>query len=221
MAGNTAKRNIGIEFALRSSGEAAITLDAKICENNLSVSSTIDTDYAEARTDQEPSRLTALSKLGDTIYTLVSLDDSLGNRFVPLSVLTSLRRKVVANLDMALKLNHRYCYRHTENKKTAFPGGNATTYHDNVSNHLSEKFYREHGVNEIEYSAETVKMNKCSEPQVVMTTRYCLRRELGCCKKSDDSNKLPENLYLKNGRIVFKLVFNCKKCEMQILTNSF
>lgn len=221
MAGDTAKRTIDIEFTLREAGGPAIALDAKICENGLTVSSTIDVDYAEARTAQESSRLTALSKLGDTAYKLINLTDSLGNRFVPLSVLTSLRRQVIANLDRAIKLNHHYYYRRAENMDVASPVGDAATYHDNISNRLAEKFYSDHGVKRIEHSVETVKTVDCSKPRVVMTTRYCLRRELGCCKKSATSGKLPENLYLNNGRIVFKLVFNCKKCEMQVLTNPF
>lgn len=218
--GNTAKRTIGIEFVLRQAGKTSIALDAKIRENGLTTSSTIDVDYVEAHSPQNSSRLSALSKLGETAYSLISLDDRLGMRFIPLSILTSLRRKVVNNLDRSIRLNHRYDYRRSEIEDAESPTGELTTYHDNISNRLSEKFYRDHGVKQIERSIETHKKAVCGEQRVVMTTRYCLRRELGCCLKSSNDNKLPANLYLRNGRIVFKLIFNCKKCEMQLLTFS-
>ena len=54
-----------------------------------------------------------------------------------------------------------------------------------------------------------------------MTTKYCLRYELGqClmhkCNKSVASDYAGDLFLLNNGRR-FRLAFDCKRCEMQIL----
>ena len=58
---------------------------------------------------------------------------------------------------------------------------------------------------------------------VVMTTRYCLRRELGCCKKAPKDKamfaKLSEPLSIVSGPNVFRLEFDCKNCEMNVIGN--
>jgi putative protease len=49
-----------------------------------------------------------------------------------------------------------------------------------------------------------------------MTTRYCLLRELGCCKKSGADKKLHEPLFLENNGRRLRLKFCCSSCEMTV-----
>ena len=48
-----------------------------------------------------------------------------------------------------------------------------------------------------------------------MTTRYCLRREMGECLKC--GSKLRGPLYLVHGMHRYELQFDCARCEMKLL----
>jgi putative protease len=53
----------------------------------------------------------------------------------------------------------------------------------------------------------------------VMTTRFCLRREMGACLKTADADKLPKTLFLrpiKEGVRTMRLQFDCANCQMKI-----
>ncbi|MDE6782779.1 MAG: hypothetical protein K2J17_03545, partial [Paramuribaculum sp.] len=51
----------------------------------------------------------------------------------------------------------------------------------------------------------------------VMTTRYCLRRELGACLRTPSAAKLPPKLFIRSGPIRLALNFDCKNCEMHVI----
>ena len=50
-----------------------------------------------------------------------------------------------------------------------------------------------------------------------MTTKYCLRHELGCCLGKEAGGALPEDIFLVDheGRR-FELRFDCARCVMEI-----
>ena len=53
----------------------------------------------------------------------------------------------------------------------------------------------------------------------VMTTKYCVKYELGKCpkyQKDSMGEKVVEPLVLKQADREYKLKFNCKPCEMEI-----
>ena len=53
----------------------------------------------------------------------------------------------------------------------------------------------------------------------VMTTKYCVKYELGKCtrfQRDTMGEKVVEPLTLKHGENEYKLKFNCKPCEMEI-----
>ena len=80
-----------------------------------------------------------------------------------------------------------------------------------MANRLATKFYKEHGVEEIEPAMETTGK---TDGKIVMTTRYCLRRELGCCLKGENGNKLGKTITLKSGNVCMSVEFDCKNCQM-------
>lgn len=102
--------------------------------------------------------------------------------FIPQSMLADLRRQVLDMLDKAQKINYRYGYRSSEDISVPYIN-KELTYADNVANHLAAVFYKEHGVKHIASAIEVAKEN--FNGLVVMHTRYCLRRELGLCLKTD------------------------------------
>ncbi len=82
-------------------------------------------------------------------------------------------------------------------------------------NHKAEAFYRRHGVETIEPAAES---GLDLRGRKVMTTRLCLKYELGACPKLQapvtDPGE-PLSLVDEDGNS-FSLRFNCKECLMEI-----
>ena len=85
-------------------------------------------------------------------------------------------------------------------------------YRANILNAKAEAFYRRHGVKEMVYGLEKT---LDYDGKALMTTKYCLRYELGMCLK--EHPETAGDLFLRNNRNRFRLVFDCRQCEMQIL----
>ena len=128
----------------------------------------------------------------------MGLTDLLGDSFVPASKLSELRRAIVYALDSAISINHKYVYRKKVEVIDKKLEGVKLTYHDNISNSLAEEFYALSGASIMGKAIEIDKPIRLSEIKV-MTTRYCLRRELECCLKVNKNMVLPSVLYLVNG----------------------
>ena len=59
-----------------------------------------------------------------------------------------------------------------------------------------------------------------------MTTKYCLRYELGCCLQGKNSGRPQVNLQpadsleLRNNDRRFRLEFDCRECLMKIIAKN-
>ena len=62
---------------------------------------------------------------------------------------------------------------------------------------------------------KSVKYEIGRRPGELMRSKYCLRRELGCCLK--DKNSEHKQLFLVNNGRRFPLLFDCSVCEMALL----
>jgi putative protease len=186
-------------------------------ERGCHISTSIDCSLDEARTPQSDARRRTLERLGNTIYSLRSFDDQLGNLFVPASLLTSLRTKAIDTLNHAAAATRALELRRPEDKEAKVSNTNLT-FHDNVANRAARQFYTDHGANDIEPALE-VNMPAPATEVRVMTTRFCLRRELGACLKSDDAKKLPTSLTLRPTNRAIKpmhITFDCANCQMHL-----
>lgn len=210
MQRTTASRTIGVEATLRLSGRMlSLTLKSELAE----ASASIEIDIRQARTPQIDGRRRALQKFGGSNYFLLSFKDTVApDIFIPLSTLSSLRQQAVDALDHTPR--RRSGRREEAIPQPIFPQRHLT-YHDNVANHLAEKFYRRHGVEIIERALEA----SGEKGDVVMTTRYCLRRELGACLKEKGSEKLPSPLYLSAAAATYRLDFDCERCRMKLVAS--
>ena len=74
--------------------------------------------------------------------------------------------------------------------------------------------YPNHDITSIEQAIECDN-SQPKQGQPLMTTRYCLRRELGACLK-EESSKLPTPLFLRNGKTLLRVNCDCSRCEMTI-----
>ncbi|MCM1518173.1 MAG: U32 family peptidase [Pseudoflavonifractor sp.] len=211
LAGDTATRTIGVAMTLRPTarGLALDLTDERGCRATAAIEESFDT----ARTPQEEARRRVLAKLGDTCYRLDSVDDMAGNLFVPASRLADLRRLAVSALDSAHAATYRYECRRPECPEAVAPA--ALTYHANVANDRARELYMAHGTTTIEPALETARP-AVGEERVVMTTRYCLRRETGHCLKTPYGREWPRELYIVSGDKRFRLDFDCKECRMRL-----
>ena len=64
------------------------------------------------------------------------------------------------------------------------------------------------------YNTE-INLYKYIGDEVLMHTRYCLLRELGCCRKVN--NILPSKLFLVNNKIKLQIETDCSNCEIAFL----
>lgn len=210
MARQTATRHIDVNFTLRPCPDGRVALDADDCRGN-SVTATISTELQTARSSQTDKRRDTLSRLGDSIYRAAKIDDRLGDSFMPASALTDLRRQATALLDRAQRLRFRPDERRNEDRSALYTS-TRLSYHDNVANRLAEDFYRSHGVENIEPAAE---IKSPRQQPVVMTTRYCLRRELGQCIRQGAAPG-SWRLDATDGAIRLRADFDCSRCGMTI-----
>lgn len=214
LAKPTAKRTLALDIAFREvpSGYALDMADETGCH----VSLFFEYEHTVAQTSQREAVIRQLSKLGDTCFVARQVEvQTVGDRFVPASVLAGWRRETVD----ALLRTHRASYQpdravrpDDEKLRKLLPP--SLDFTANVSNRLAEAFYSNHGVRAIEQAFE---LNQPKGRNVIMTCKHCIRHALNICKKNDRS--VPDPLYLRlpDGR-KFPLRFDCARCEMQVLT---
>ncbi|MDE5661884.1 MAG: U32 family peptidase [Muribaculaceae bacterium] len=207
-------RTIDVSFTVEPlpDGFVLSATDSRGC----SASAVTVAEISPARTDQTEARRKTLGRLGDTIYRLADVDDRMGDSFVAASVLTAARRSVIAMLDA--DAGARYSYdRRKPSELTAdeLSELKPLTYHDNVANSLAHRFYTSHGATVGEEAVETRRPD--ADETTVMTTRYCIRRELGCCLREKGGTRLPSPLFLRNPSGIYRLDFDCARCGMSVV----
>lgn len=207
----TGRRTIAVDLHLDARSVAACD------ERGVKVTLAHECTIEEARSPQD--RAAVLGKLGGTIYRLrdftSSLDDSV---YIPPKELTALRHRITEALDNANTDSYPYDYRRKENLDVEFPSA-CLDYRANVSNTLAREFYADHGVKRIEPALELYGTSRRSGATSVMTTRHCILRELGFCKKTTPKEKqLAEPLTLQgSGGNTYMLKFDCRNCRMHLL----
>lgn len=206
---DTALRKIPVSIKMSSNGVEI--RDTRGCLAKISMPPT------DEIAKKDPNYQRIFKKLGDTPYKLENFEiTGNGIPFYPASLLAQKRRELIDLLDFANKTTYTYSYRRLENKGFPYPA-KEVDYKENVANQLSTKFYLSHGVKKIEPAAE-VSGNIKQSGKTLMTTRYCMLRELGMCKKEKNNKgniKFPLSLRYEKGS--FRLDFDCKNCEMKVL----
>jgi putative protease len=156
-----------------------------------------------------------MAKTGETVFACIDLQVAWAEPFfLPLSVLNALRREVLDGLAAARARNRPVWQGDIAKNNVPFPEAQLT-YLGNVLNRKAEAFYRRHGVTHIEAAAES---GLDMRGRKVMTTRYCIKHQLGWCPREKDAPSLQEPLFLvdEEGRR-YELRFKCADCEMEIV----
>ena len=209
-------RTMNLDMVLSKVGDSRIALELT-SEAGVSATVTMETgELNEAVTPQEAPRRRILGKLGDTISRAGRIVDLVGQYFIPASQLTALRREGIARLESAARMTYRYNYRLPEKAGTEYISDTASI-HDNIANKLAEKFYRDHGVKTI---VPAVEVKRPQEETMVMTTRYCLRRELGKCLLTPAGKTWADGpMHLSSGDVRMRVEFDCSRCGMNLYSH--
>lgn len=236
LQGNTAERRIPITVTLDDTPDGLqLTLaDTDGCQSTATIACAKEPAHDPQRAAEQTER--QLSKLGDTVFTASHIANHCAQPwFLPASVLNQLRRDATARLEqnrIAAHLAHRgHCPALDQRLANTCPYFETTLdYRANIINSRSEQFYRRHGVQQIEYGLEKAPnyFNPPDSPipgKALMTTRYCLRYELGMCLMGKNKPTAPHtakpeqgkrHLLLHNNGKWFRLDFDCHNCQMLI-----
>jgi len=130
--------------------------------------------------------------------------------FIQAAKLNELRRNAIENfLEKIYKIYER---QEIEFQANSFPYfDKELDYKANVSNSLAEKFYKRHGVEKIEKAFE---LQKNTEGKELMTTKMCLKFQLGLCEKYQNAKPKAIPKQLKHKDLTFNLRFDCENCVM-------
>lgn len=151
------------------------------------------------------------AKSGDTIFTIINVTVAGNEWFVPASLIGELRREALAALRQQRIVAPRSHKILPEDVSARYPA-ECVTGEQNVTNAVAEQFYRDHG-------AQSVERGLDCEPTLVgrrvMQSAYCIRREIGECLKCGST--LRGDLHLVHGNNRYRLEFDCRKCEMNLI----
>ena len=204
----SADRRIPITILLRAVAEG-FTLTAQ------GVSVRISCEHQEARKSPIENIRIQLSKLGDTIFSCEDVDipDDF-NYFIPNSVLSDMRRALIAELQNNRTGGQAPCEVTKRSQIAEYPLYPQDYFH-NISNHLSQRFYgvKEKSAFELKSSSEIKELDG-----PIMQCRHCIRYSLGYCVKNGGKRpewREPLSLVLGDGRR-FQLEFDCKHCQMNV-----
>ena len=182
--------------------------------NRAEESLTVDMEPAKNQDRMVDTFKTQLVKSGDTPFSVKQLNVDFPDLvpFLTVAQLNELRRNVLSKLKSAILNNYTRNERIKADTNVSYPQ-TELDFRANVVNHLSENFYRKQGVEKIESGFELMSDYTGA---VVMTSRYCIRRECGMCLKNQKT-KYRGKLYIENNFHTFELKFDCANCEMSLI----
>ena len=224
--GDNGQRKLGIRINIKASAEG-LHIEAKTCDEKLHINLQKDISLEKAQKSQVDNIKRQISKFGNTIFTVedVIVEPTDFPWFIPNSILAEIRRQATDELMGRLsEMSENQKDTKTNDQAQQLPDNGKGSFHSissyqqpymyNIANRLAHSFYEQEGMSDITPAFE---IRKPSSP-LVMQCRYCLRHELGQCKKSHKQSGLlkePLHLRLADGR-TFRLEFDCKKCQMNI-----
>lgn len=241
-AGTKLFRNndIAFEKLLASDKAARRTLEAKIsCAetpdgitltatdedgNSAAITLQIEKSLAENAEKSVETIEKQLKKSGGTIFRITEVTN-IPPYFIKISLLNDARRQLLDNLENERE-NHRSA------SKADTPGTSATSSQPvryvksnfpqmyNISNSLARQVYAEKMPEVAAASAPEITGDFRNIP--LMTTRYCILREMGMCLKMRPANSENQSrvdtsaLYLQDKSHTYRLEFDCKNCLTKI-----
>ena len=211
----------------RTQRQIAVTLSLRESDNGLSLSA-VDEDGNQAEfaiecekaIAEKPEQALAniekqLAKSGGTEFACSGVSIELQQPlFVQISTLNELRRGALEALAQTRAANRPVRTGGPITNDVPYPE-TRLTFTGNVLNGLADRFYRRHGVITIEPAAESGGVDL--RGRRLMTTRYCIKHQLGLCPKVGKPGRMAEPLFLVDTEgHKLELRFDCAKCEMGV-----
>jgi collagenase-like PrtC family protease len=154
-----------------------------------------------------------LTRLGNTIFECSDVQWRTQEvYFLPVSRLNAAKRQLVERLLEARQAQRPRTAGGVRRNSVPYPEKHLT-YTGNVLNAQARAFYRRHGVETIAPAAES---GLDLSGRMVMTTKYCLRRELGLCAERHRVPAADPMILVDEDGRRFELRFRCGPCGMEI-----
>lgn len=207
----SSERKIDVDMVFEETPEGFVLTVSD--EDGVEVSSRLQTEKIAAQKPEMAARQleTSMSKLGNTPFSLKDLTIHSAPYFLSAASLNKLRGEAVDKLQIA-----RVCHFSPIDSSLMYAPTkmfDRVDYKRNVTNSLSESVYRDFGAQIVERGLDETRDFKGRE---LMVCKHCLRFELGVCSKKATSEKIHAPWFLSDGRRRFRLVFDCKNCQMKI-----
>lgn len=202
----TVKRQIGINISINNK---IIKLTD---ENSVSITETLpEGELANNPDKMKETFIKQFSKTGEGDFYIcdIKIAPDAELPFMPISAVNALRRNLFEKLmHKRLEIYKQKRIKQKPIKHTKY-FLSEVDYRANVHNSFSKEFYEKCGAVVIEYSLETKIPNRQIE---LMRCKHCIKYALNMCKS-------PVKLSLKDSHgKIYPLKFNCKNCEMSVLT---
>lgn len=210
LAATSAVRKIHAGVSVAISGNA-IRISAKD-EDDIVVEVSVphSAEKAIAKDRMRTAIVEQFGKTGDAIFDF-QIDCAECEYFFPVSAINAWRRQLIGVLETERR--NRYRRKESQIVRSDIPYiTDEIDYTANVSNSLAEQFYRRHGVRKIAKAVETGAV-----PARLMFNKYCVKFELGICPVKQNAPQSGD-LFLIYSNKKLKLHFDCKKCEMSVMT---
>ena len=213
LSGKTAERKIAVDILFEECAEGV-----KFTMTDEDGCSVIVEENTELSPAQQPEKMletlrTALAKLGGTPFEAQTITIPKCTAFLRAGFINELKKRAVEQL-MSERIRH---FHPIDAHRDYSPDKlfQKADYLRNITNEAHKAVYADFCATEIEYG-----LDKTEEyaGKAVMTCKYCLRYELGWCRKGPDAAKSPKDpLYLVSGKRRFRLEFDCGRCEMKVM----
>jgi 23S rRNA 5-hydroxycytidine C2501 synthase len=210
----SARRQISVRLCLADTPEGFVL---SACDEDGITARTVLAARKQAADKPQQAAATIekqLAKLGDTAFTCAQVSITMEQiYFLPVSTLNACRRKVIGLLAGARERARPVMRGGAMRNDAPYPE-KSLSFAGNVLNQKAAAFYHHHGVEQIEPAAES---GLALHGRCIMTTKYCLRHELGCCLAKEAGGDLPQDIFLVDheGRR-FELRFDCERCLMEL-----
>jgi 23S rRNA 5-hydroxycytidine C2501 synthase len=206
-------RKIAAALEVRQEGEALLL---GIVDEDGIASETV-LNVASQRADQ-PGTVTALAekqlrKTGGTLFSVVALRVVVDPAsYYPAAVFNELRRAAF-DRHLAVRIDRHRPPAVSRQQSTAPWPSTEFSYQDNITNRFAARFYRRHGQGDL----DPARLNLAPPSGcALMTSRYCLRAQLGICPREKGRISAAQPLVLADQTAHYHLRFDCRACQMTL-----
>ncbi len=212
LSGKTSERKIAVDILFEERPESVqfTMTDEDSC--TVKVKKEVALEPAQQPEKMLETLRTTLSKLGNTPFEARKIEIPQCTAFLRAGFINELKSRVVE-----LLIAERVRHFHPEDVRREYHPEKLfqkVDYLRNITNEAHRAIYEDFGAKEIEYGLDKT---EDYASKALMSCKYCLRYELGWCRKGPDAAKAPKDpLFLVSGKRRFRLEFDCGQCIMKV-----